>query len=82
MNLMRRNNQPRLEDIVTAILHELSGSGGDIGYRGMRRRLLIDHDLNVSCELVSLALTVLGVEGIIRRRQRRLQTKGLIVVFI
>lgn len=78
MNLTRRNNQPRLEDIVTAILHELSGSGGDIGYRGMRRRLLVDHDLNVSCELVRLALTVLDAEGVIRRRQRRLQRRRYI----
>lgn len=73
--MMRRNTHSRLDDIVTAILQERSGLGGDICYRGMRGRLLIDHGINASCELVRLALSVLDTDGVIRRRQRRLQRR-------
>lgn len=50
------------------ILYEFLGLGGDIGYRGMRRCLLVDYDFNVFCELVCFVLIVLDVEGVIRCR--------------
>lgn len=78
MNLMRRSNQSPLGDIVTAIMQELSTSGGDTGYRGMRRRLLTNHGLVAPCELVRLALSVLDAEGVLRRRARRLQRRRYI----
>lgn len=78
MNLIRRSNEASLEEITAAIIQELSTSGGDTVYRGMRRRLLTNHGIVAPCELVRLALTVLDAEGVLRRRTRRLQRRRYI----
>ena len=75
MNLHRRDNQSSLEEVINAILHELSGTGQNVGYRGMRGRLLVNHGLVVSCEIVRLALSVLDAEGVAARRQRSLRRR-------
>ncbi|OWF41011.1 uncharacterized protein LOC110463046 [Mizuhopecten yessoensis] len=81
MNLHRRNNESPLEDIVRVILQELSKTGQNVGYRAMRRRLLTDHDINVTSETVRLALSVLDAEGVHTRsrhvfRRRHYLSKG------
>lgn len=67
MNLLRRNKESLLEDVVQAILLELSGSARNIGYRAMRRRLMTNHDINATGETVRLALSVLDAEGVLAR---------------
>jgi hypothetical protein len=77
MNLLRRTNESPLEEIVGAILQELSltGTGRNIGYRAMRMRLMTDHDINASAETVRLALSVLDAEGVLARSRRVLRRR-------
>lgn len=75
MNLYRRNNQSPLEDIITAVLQELSNSGENSGYRQMRQRLLLNHQVTATSELVRLVLNVVDPSGVISRRARRLQRR-------
>lgn len=81
MNIQRRNNESLLEDIVRAIILELNGSGGNVGYRNMKRRLLTNHGLLATAETVRLALVVLDAEGVLARsrhvlRRRQYISKG------
>lgn len=75
MNLYRRNNQSPLEDIVRAVLEELSSSGENAGYRQMRQRLPLNHQLIATSELVRLVLNVVDPSGVVSRRARRLQRR-------
>ncbi|KAH3847813.1 hypothetical protein DPMN_090145 [Dreissena polymorpha] len=45
-----------LEEIIQGILLELSASGENAGYRQMRQRLLINHGLAATFEMVRLIL--------------------------
>ena len=74
-NLQRRNNNSDPEEIVRAILHELSGPGQNAGYRQMRQRLLANHDVNASRELVRVALRVIDPVRVMNRRAHRLQRR-------
>lgn len=81
MNIQRRNNESLLEDIVRAIILELNGSGGNVGYRNMKRRLLTNHGVLATAETVRLALVVLDAEGVLARsrhvlRRRQYISKG------
>lgn len=76
--LRRRGNQSSLEEIVRAILQELAGSSKNMGYRLMRRKLLIDHDVIASSETVRSALSVLDAEGVLARSRRCLYRRAYI----
>lgn len=75
MGLSRRDRQSSLVDIVRAIIQELHGTSPNVGYRQMRRILLVDYGLIASCELVRLALTVVDPEGVAARQRRCLQRR-------
>ncbi|XP_078328013.1 uncharacterized protein LOC144623471 [Crassostrea virginica] len=76
--LRRRGNQSSPEEIVRAILQELAGSSKNMGYRLMRRKLLIDHDVIASSETVRLALSALDAEGVLARSRRCLYRRAYI----
>lgn len=78
MNIQRRNNESLLEDIVRAIILELNGSGGNVGYRNMKRRLLTNHGLLATAETVRLALVVLDAEGVLARSRHVLRRRHYI----
>ena len=71
-NLRRRLRESNLEDIVRAVMIELSGSGTDIGYRTMRQRLMLYHNLVATNETVRQTLSVLDYEGVLTRSRRRM----------
>lgn len=75
MNLYRRNNESSLENTVVAIQGELAGTGRNIGYRAMRRRLLTDHGVNASAETVRVALQVLDSDGVNARARHALRRR-------
>ncbi|KAH3693710.1 hypothetical protein DPMN_081150 [Dreissena polymorpha] len=52
--LTRGQSQHSLEEIIQGILLELSASGENAGYRQMRQRLLINHGLAATFEMVRL----------------------------
>lgn len=78
MNLMRRNNHSTMMEIIVAIIHELSGTGQNIGYRSMRRRLLVDHGIIATSDSVRLTLSVLDAEGVLSRSRRSLRRRTYI----
>lgn len=43
---------------------ELNGSGGNVGYRNMKRWLLINYGFFVIVEMVRLVFVVFDVEGV------------------
>ena len=53
--LGRRRNPSDLMDVVSAIEHELTGSGSSLGYRSMSQRLASEHGLNVHKETVKVS---------------------------
>ena len=52
--LTRGQSQHSLEEIIHGILLELSASGENAGYRQMHQRLLINHGLAATFEMVRL----------------------------
>lgn len=76
--LRRRGNQSSLEEIVRAILQELAGSSKNMGYKLMRRKLLIDNDVIASSETVRLALSVLDAEGVLATSRRCLYRRAYV----
>lgn len=71
-NLYRRTSESDIEDIIRAILEELSGSGRCIGYRAMWKRLKLKHGLNVHRSTVLRLMWIADHEGMQRRKRRRL----------
>ena len=53
--LGRRRNPSDLMDVVSAIEHELTGSGSSLGYWSMSQRLASEHGLNVHKETVKVS---------------------------
>ena len=73
-NLGRRKFSD-FDDILTALEHELNGSGSIVGYRSMWQKLIVDHHLSVSKEFVRHALKILDPEGVEKRSKNRLQRR-------
>ena len=59
-----------LPNVISAIEHELSGSGNSNGYRQMHQRLIIDHRLVVQRQIMQIILKHLDPEGV-RLRSRK-----------
>ena len=64
-----------VDDIVSAIDQELTGSGSTIGYRSMWQRLKVNHGISVSKEYVRKALRVIDPEGVDSRLRHRLKRR-------
>lgn len=75
LKLKRRNIEENpIEEIVAAILIELEGSGFNLGYRAMWKRLKRVYDLNVKQKTVMRLLRIIdpaGVEGRCRYQLKR-----------
>ena len=61
--LTRGQSQHSLDEIIQEILLELSASGENAGYRQMRQRLLINHGLAATFEMVRLILGLIDSQG-------------------
>ncbi|KAH3890924.1 hypothetical protein DPMN_015013 [Dreissena polymorpha] len=61
--LTRGQSQHSLDEIIQEILLELSASGENVGYRQMRQRLLINHGLAATFEMVRLILGLIDSQG-------------------
>jgi hypothetical protein len=67
----RRKNHSNIREVVDAVERELDGSGGEVGYRHMHRRLLTKHKLVASRETVRKTIAALDPEGVSQRLMRR-----------
>ncbi|KAH3840392.1 hypothetical protein DPMN_113840 [Dreissena polymorpha] len=73
--LTRGQSQHSLEEIFQGILLELSASGENAGYRQMRQRLLINHELAATFEMVRLILGLIDPQGVALRQAGRLRRR-------
>jgi len=73
--LTRGQSQHSLEEIIQGILLELSASGENAGYRQMRQRLLINHGLAATFEMVRLILGLIDPQGVALRQAGRLRRR-------
>ena len=73
--LRRKKIQSSLESIVIAIQFELEGSGFNLGYRSMTRRLQKVYGLVVQEKTVMQLLKIIDPEGVLERRRYRLRRR-------
>ena len=73
--LTRGQSKHSLEEIIQGILLELSASGENAGYRQMRQRLLINHGLAATFEMVRLILGLIDPQGVALRQAGRLRRR-------
>ncbi|KAH3833838.1 hypothetical protein DPMN_107154 [Dreissena polymorpha] len=73
--LTRGQSKHSLEEIIQGILLELSASGENAGYRQMRHRLLINHVLAATFEMVRLILGLIDPQGVALRQAGRLRRR-------
>ena len=67
----RRQNLSDLEEVLEALEAELRGSRSLLGYRAMHQRLVNQHRLTTTREVVCHALRIFDPEGVeLRSRQR------------
>ena len=67
-----RTGESPVADIITAIIHELNGSGKCLGYRAMWRRLLQEHQLHIKRDTVLELMWLIDPQGVQRRKAKRL----------
>ena len=73
--LGRRRNSSDIREICQVVEEELRGSGSNIGYRQMTRRLVNDYGLIVDRETVRELLKILDPEGVELRAKRSLKRR-------
>ena len=71
----RRRRRSNLNEVVEAVEEELRGSGSLLGYRAMRQRLINQHRLVTTREVVRHVLRVFDPEGVEHRSQHRLRRR-------
>ena len=71
----RRCSQSNLQDVVEAVKEELRGSGSLLGYRAMHQRLVNQHGLITTGEVVRQALKIFDPEGVEHRSRHRLRRR-------
>ncbi|XP_063961888.1 uncharacterized protein LOC135155737 [Lytechinus pictus] len=79
-HIRRRDVRSAAADVVNAIRVELRGSGQNLGYRSMWRRLRTRHNIYATQDDVRELLTLLDVEGVQRRSTRRLRRRQYVSV--
>ncbi|KAH3776960.1 hypothetical protein DPMN_178394 [Dreissena polymorpha] len=75
--LTRGQSQHSLEEIIQGMLLELSASGENAGYRQMRQRLLINHGLAATFEMVRLILGLIDPQGVALRPGEKVKAENL-----
>ena len=73
--LGRRRNSSDIREICQVVEEELRGSGSNIGYRQMTRRLVNDYGLIVDRETVRELLKILDPKGVELRAKRSLKRR-------
>ena len=75
LGIRRRDNQHSANDVLTALRSELRGSGQNLGYRAMWRRLKTRYNIQISQEIVRQLLLELDPEGVAARLRHRLRRR-------
>ncbi|XP_051170486.1 uncharacterized protein LOC127287539 [Leptopilina boulardi] len=76
LNLKRKNiNESPYAELVTAILLELEGSGFNLGYRAMWKRLKKVYNLTAKQETIRILLGGIDPDGVEGRRRYRLKRR-------
>ena len=71
----RRQRRSNLNEVVEAVEEELRGSGSLLGYRAMHQRLVNQHGLVTTREVVRHVLRVFDPEGVEHRSQHRIRRR-------
>ena len=71
----RRTSPSDLIEVVEAVEEELRGSGSVVGYRAMHQRLVINHGLVTTREIVRQVLKTFDLEGVELRSRHRLRRR-------
>lgn len=71
----RRQRPSDLNEVVQAVEEELRGSGSLLGYRAMHQRLINQHGLVTTREVVRHVLKIFDPEGVEQRSRHRLRRR-------
>ncbi|KAJ7381392.1 hypothetical protein OS493_001526 [Desmophyllum pertusum] len=71
----RRRRPSDLDEVVEAVEAELRGSGSLLGYRAMHQRLINQHGLVTTREVVRHVLKIFDPEGVEHRSRHRLRRR-------
>lgn len=74
MNLYRRKNYAKIEDVVNFLEMEISNSSQLHGYKWMHLRCL-QNNINITQDFVRELLLILDPEGVSIRKKRRLRRR-------
>lgn len=75
LRVRRVDRRSNVNDIINAITFELRGSGQNLGYRAMWRRLRIRHEISATQRVVRELLSAMDPDGVERRSNRRLHRR-------
>lgn len=75
LNLYRRKHKHDINIVARSVEEELNGSGINLGYRSMHRRLMQMHGIVTDRETVRLVMKHLDPDGVMSRIQRRLSRR-------
>ena len=75
LGIRRRDQQPALNDVMAALRSELQGSGQNLGYRAMWRRLKTKFNICLTQDIVRQLLFAIDPEGVEARSRRRLRRR-------
>ncbi|XP_068750938.1 uncharacterized protein [Montipora capricornis] len=71
----RRRHPSDINEVVQAVEEELRGTGSLLGYRAMHQRLINQHGLVTSREVVRHALRIFDPQGVEQRSRHRLRRR-------